>query len=174
MVSIAPTVKEGQRECPLKEIKGKEINVFCIFVNDSQLVIMNKTQLVILFIAFLITSCTKPSEYNSSVEPDGKDNVQEKVEYYVRYCFDSSTGRFDISYTDVDGKGIYLSNVVAGPNFERTVGPVEKGFTASLYVKSTTGGDQFNGRIEIKKGEAPFVVKKEGNTYYTIKYTIDF
>ena len=135
---------------------------------------MKRTLLIITSIAALLISCAKPSDSNIPTEPEGKENAEGTVEYYVRYCFDSSTGRFDITYTDVNGQGTHLSNVVAGPNFERTVGPVEKGFSAMFSVKSTTGSDQYNGRIEVKKGDAPFVVKKEGNAYYSIKYTIDF
>lgn len=122
---------------------------------------------VVLILSF--TSCGK----DTPVSPETPGQEPAAVEYYVKYCIDQGGGRGNVSYKKEDGSLAYLENIVIG-SFERTVGPVQKGFEASLSAMSTSAGNQLNGRIEVKKGEAPFVVKKEGIVTYGLTYTIDF
>ena len=122
---------------------------------------------VVLILSF--TSCGK----DTPVSPDTPGQEPAAVEYYVKYCIDQGGGRGNVSYKIEDGSTTYLNNIVIG-SFERTVGPVKKGFEASITAQSTSAGNQLNGRIEVKKGDAPFVVKKEGIVTYGLTYTIDF
>ena len=122
---------------------------------------------VVLILSFISCGKDKP------ISPDIPGQEPAAVEYYVKYCIDQGGGRGDVSYKIEDSSTTYLNNIVIG-SFERAVGPVKKGFEASITAQSTSYGSQINGRIEVKKGDAPFVVKKEGIVTYGLTYTIDF
>ena len=113
----------------------------------------------------LACSCTKGRQ---SGDEQGAD-----IEYYVKYASNGLAGRYDASYQDVD-KVVSLRSI-AGENFERIVGPVPKGFRAFLTIK----GDYLSPsvRIEVKKGDNPFVVKAEavGMTSFggSVNYVIE-
>ena len=113
-------------------------------------------------------SCVKVKE-----DPE-KPNVEE-TRYYVRYVSNGLSRRYDVHYTDADGKDTYLASQ-AGETFERTVGPVSKGFKASFSIK----GDYVEPtvRIEVKEGDFPFVVKAEATCISfsfgaSVSYTIE-
>ena len=126
----------------------------------------------LIFAICTLMACDKSSTSPSYEQPKD-DNIADI--YYVRYCFDEggSGGRYNISYTREDGKRTNLSNIVPGEHFERTVGPVNLGFKATLTVTSTSGSNNPNARIEIKKNDSPFLVKIEGNSSYGLSYTIE-
>jgi hypothetical protein len=97
-----------------------------------------------------------------------------EAEYYVKYASNGLNGKYYVSYADADGTMVYLSNI-SGTDFERTVGPVSKGFEASFAIR----GDNTlpSVRIEVKEGSGPFVVKAEAVAHSavsgaSVKYTI--
>ncbi len=124
----------------------------------------------------LIIGCTNP-------EPGPNDNNQDvEVEYYVKYASDGLNGNgiyaYNASYTDETGKNRTLSNQSADC-FERTIGPVKYGFKAHFEIHVDNSNDTRGRavRIEVKKGENPFVVKAENSTSrggVGVSYTIDF
>lgn len=101
----------------------------------------------------------------------------EEVDYYVKYSIsDGSSGK--VTYKIENGAATTVDGV-SFTGFERTIGPVKKGFEASITVTPAINPTSYykptaNGRIEIKKGDAPFVVKKEGVINYGLTYKIDF
>ncbi len=99
-----------------------------------------------------MSSCTKAETTTQQ---------EEEEEYYIRYCAEEAIGT--ITYTDVSGTITVKANSSI-TNFERTVGPVKKGFTARFTItqESFIPGREKSLRIECKKGSAPFVVKAEG------------
>lgn len=100
----------------------------------------------------ILSSCTK-----SEVEAD---------EYFVRYVSNGLSGRYYATYSDEEGNEISLSSIT-GETFERIIGPVEKGYTAKFSIPR----ENATVRIEVKKNNAPFVVKKEGPD--GVQYTIE-
>lgn len=117
--------------------------------------------------SFLFVSCTKGNESdNNSIE----QKAETEDVYFVKYASNGLSGRYNATYTKEDGKSTSLQSI-AGSDFERTVGPVEKGFKASFTITLNTGGYGAV-RIEVKKNDEPFLVKKE-STYGGVSYTIE-
>ena len=131
---------------------------------------MNKILYLIIPFLFLevIASCSK--------NPVSPETNREEIQYYVRYASDGlSISGYYVNYTNEEGKNVHLSNQSA-ETFERTIGPVSKGFKASFSIK----GDYFlpTIRIEVKEGNNPFVVKAEKTAGVpsvgaSISYTIE-
>ena len=90
---------------------------------------------------------------------DSPGETQEDV-YYVKYASNGLEGTYSVYYTSEDGKSVSLENI-KGADFERTIGPVSKGFKAGFNVRSTLNYTTVAVRIEVKKGNEPFIVKKE-------------
>lgn len=121
-----------------------------------------------------VVSCTKPSS--------DTDSTAEQTEYYVRYASDGLAGTgilvYNVSYTDETGKKQSFSDMTAD-SFERVIGPVSVGFEASLRISVANYNDTRTraARIEVKKGNGPFVVKveKSGKGYsgVSVSYTIE-
>jgi len=105
------------------------------------------------FIA-IVASCT-PSPAVNNEENGGAEDV-----YYVKYASNGLEGTYSAHYTSEDGKSIGLPNI-KGADFERTIGPVSKGFKAQFSIMSTLNYTTVSVRIEVKKGNEPFIVKKE-------------
>ena len=83
--------------------------------------------LLTLGILFFATSCAKES-------PDVND-----ASYYVKYASDGfeSYNKYVVTYTDENGETVRLSDF-RGDDFERTVGPVSKGFKAEYSITCTS------------------------------------
>lgn len=89
----------------------------------------------------------------------GRNDV--KSEYYIRYCAERARGV--VSYSNETGTTTTLNTgQTMISKFERTVGPVSKGFSASFSINTGTG-TVMPLRIECKKDDGPFVVKVESN-----------
>lgn len=121
------------------------------------MLLMKRTLIILAF--FLIAACSGKPSLNQEGEPleQGSNAPESEVDYFVKYVSNGLTRRYDASYADVNGM-VNLSNI-AGETFERTVGPVKQGFVAKFSIK----GDYMDPaiRIEVKKGDEPFVVKVE-------------
>ena len=114
--------------------------------------------------ALLLVSCEEG--YNTPQQGGKTDDT----EYYVKYSI-KSPGIYkyfsDIYYADVNGTkstsiGYSLSN------WSVTIGPVKKGFKASVRNEKGTG----NNMIEISKNGGPFALKAEGQN--GASYKINF
>lgn len=117
--------------------------------------------LLTLGILFFATLCAKES-------PDVND-----ASYYVKYASDGfkSYNKYVVTYTDENGETVRLSDF-RGDDFERTIGPVPRGFKAEYSITCTSS--QYTNiavglRIEVKKDNGPFVIKKDA-----VKESIDF
>lgn len=133
---------------------------------------MNTMKRILLFCIIVLSSacllsCTKGSNEGNGNAENG-DTITEDV-YFVKYASDGLSGRYDASYTDENGRQVSLQSI-AGETFERTVGPVKKGFKATFSI--TRDYTQAAVRIETKKNDEPFLVKKE-STYGSVSYTIE-
>lgn len=129
---------------------------------------MKRLTLILAVVCLTIVSCV-PVSVNEPVQGDNT-----LIEYYVKYA--SNGGGRTLSYTDENGKTVTLENI-GGDSFERTVGPVSAGFSASFYVMPKLSTTYVNARIEVKKGDNPFVVKAEYSSSVpgesaTVSYTI--
>lgn len=118
----------------------------------------------------VLSSCTKGTQ-----PEEGEPEATAEVEYFVKYVSNGLSRRYNVNYTDANGANVSLRDI-AGENFERTVGPVSKGFKAFFSIQ----GDYLNPavRIEVKKGNNPFVVKAESASYSSsvgasVSYTIE-
>lgn len=116
------------------------------------------TVIIISLFAFTLTSC------------EGTNQPENIDEYYVKYSIDV-TGPYQhfwkIVYADVNGmKTTNEGNSVK--HWTITIGPVKKGFRASVCNKMGTG---YN-KIEVSKNHGPFTNKAGGED--SANYVIDF
>ena len=121
-----------------------------------------KKFLVLLVSAIAFFACTPESANQPS-------SSEEEI-FFVKYISDRPIGT--ASYTNEEGKTITIRNVTGSNGvFERTVGPVYKGFTCSFSMDRGTGVNDLPVRIEVKKNNQPFVIKVEG--IGRVSYTIE-
>ena len=112
--------------------------------------------LLISLLTFTFTSCEGFNTPNNG----GSTSQNSQDEYYVKYSIDV-TGPYQhfwkISYADVDGtKTSNDGNSVK--HWTVTIGPVKKGFHASVRNAMGTGMN----KIEVSKNNGPFVLKASG------------
>ena len=132
-----------------------------------------------LFFSFLglllltASSCSKENTVDCNF-PETPDAV-----YYIRYASNGLEGTYSADYTSENNETVRLSNI-KGADFERTIGPVSKGFKANFGIRSTLNYTTVAVRIEVRKGNEPFMVKKEAvstsNGYAcscSVSYTIE-
>lgn len=88
---------------------------------------------------------------------DDDDNAEE---YYVRYSMGIKPGDdVFMSLTGTEGEKI-VQQVSYEPTVSYTVGPVSKGFEASLAASVNGGHASEYLQIEISRGNSPFVTAK--------------
>ena len=117
---------------------------------------MKKIVLILMGFVIALVSCT-PSAATAD-ENDITDSAEDL--YYVKYASNGLEGTYSATYTDESGKSVSLSSI-KGADFERTIGPVSTGYKANFHIMSTLNYTTISLRIEIKKGNDPFVVKNE-------------
>lgn len=126
--------------------------------------------LLIIVLPLCIVACTKADT--------GEDSTVEQTEYYVKYASEGLSSTYNVSYTDETGKKQSFSDI-SGETFERIIGPVAVGYEATfrIWVSNTNDTKTRAARIEVKKGNSPFVVKveKSGKGYsgVSVSYTIE-
>ena len=103
----------------------------------------------------IVSSCTKESHMDDGNSIDTEDDV-----YYIRYASNGLEGTYSVTYTSEDNQSVQLPNI-KGADFERVIGPVSKGFKATYSVMSTLQYTTVAVRIEVRKGNEPFLVKNE-------------
>ncbi|HAC40558.1 MAG TPA: hypothetical protein DCF48_03175 [Rikenellaceae bacterium] len=104
-----------------------------------------------------------------------QDYVNE-TEYYVKYAAEGY--REYVIFTNEAEEAITFSHNSSEP-FERVIGPVRAGFKAYIQVgiDSNNNTKTQSARIEVRKGDSPFVLKAENSgvrrviTRYTIEKT---
>ncbi len=121
----------------------------------------NRTIALLILLISLLVGCKK------------QDNVDE-TEYYVRYA---AEGRREfVIFTNEAGEAITLRHNSSDP-FERVIGPVRAGFQAFILVgiDSNNNTQTQSARIEVRKGDSPFVLKAEntGVRRVTTRYTVE-
>ena len=109
--------------------------------------------------------CSKDSQ--SGTPSDNGDTIEDI--YFVKYVCDKAYGT--ARYTNEEGKSVTSPSVYNGGSFERTIGPVAKGFKSSVTVDRGTGVRDLAVRIEVKRNDEPFVVKVEG--ICSVSYVIE-
>lgn len=108
----------------------------------------------------------------------GKDGGGEESRYYVRYSGETSTVHIvETTYTVATDTGTdSYKTTGAGSDYSVTVGPVKKGFQASISCAcgETEGYYIKNQRvtIEVSKDGDPFALKASGTSQAS--YTIDY
>ena len=119
------------------------------------------------------SSCSKENTVDCNF-PETPDAV-----YYIRYASNGLEGTYSADYTSENNETVRLSNI-KGADFERTIGPVSKCFKANFGIRSTLNYTTVAVRIEVRKGNEPFMVKKEAvstsNGYAcscSVSYTIE-
>lgn len=125
-------------------------------------------------VMIITQSCTPNNATNDNEKPNATTDV-----YYVKYASNGLEGTYSVNYTAEDGQPVYVSNI-KGADFERTIGPVSKGFEANFTITSTLNYTTVAVRIEVKKNNEPFIVKKESVTHSKgfpctcgVKYTVE-
>lgn len=124
-------------------------------------------KLFFLFAAGVLTAACE--EFNTPYSGGGGGSTS-TVEYYVRYTIKSPGTYYyfsDIYYNDVNGTGSAEKNHSVS-SWTVTIGPVKKGFKASVRNERGTG----NNIIEVSKNGSPFAQKATGtnSASYTINY----
>lgn len=121
-------------------------------------------RLFIFLAAMLMVAC---DYYNRADQGGGKTSSDE---YYVKYTI-KSLGTYyyfsDIYYADVNGTGS-AEKGHSVKSWTVTIGPVKKGFKASVRNEKGTG----NAQIEVSKNNGPFALKASGQN--SASYTINF
>jgi len=118
-----------------------------------------KKLFTLLAAAILMVAC---KDFNSP--------QQDKTEYYVKYTIKSPGTYYyfsDITYADVSGTGS-AEKGHSVKSWTVTIGPVKKGFKASVKNAKGTGDNQ----IEVSKAGGPFSLKASGTN--SASYTINF
>ncbi len=110
----------------------------------------------------------------SVVACDNDEPLSAGERYYVRYTAIAEPDRqIDMNFTDENGNNTLIQSSRPDGKFEYSVGPVSKGFNANLVVSYSDGGAVSFLSIEVAIGAEPFVMKKRGNNYYSLKYVIE-
>ena len=120
---------------------------------------------ILLAVLFLTLGCSKDSQLGT---PSDNGDTLEDI-YFVKYVCDKAYGT--ARYTNEEGKSVTSPSVYNGGSFERTIGPVAKGFKSSVTVDRGTGVRDLAVRIEVKRNDEPFVVKVEG--ICSVSYVIE-
>ena len=119
-------------------------------------------KLFFLLITSLLVACDGFVELNQPQE--------QPAEYYVRYSI-TAEGAYtyfsDVYYADVYGTGSAHKSYSVR-SWTVTIGPVKKGFKASVRNEKGTGNNQ----IEVSKNNGPFALKASGQN--KASYTINF
>ncbi|MDY3964216.1 MAG: hypothetical protein SOY98_07965 [Candidatus Cryptobacteroides sp.] len=106
-------------------------------------------------VLLIVWSCSK----EPSAAIDDNSETTDAI-YYVRYAANGLEGTYSVNYTSEEEK-VSLPNI-KGADFERTIGPVSRGFEASFGIQSNLNYTTVAVRIEVRKGNTePFIVKKE-------------
>jgi hypothetical protein len=99
----------------------------------------------------------------------GCEKSQENDEYYVKYQVESSTiyfgGKLNVQFSDINGSIPLVIN--QRENWETTIGPVQKGYIASISA-TKQGWDGITAenhlklylRIQVSKNNGPFTLKQ--------------
>ncbi len=116
----------------------------------------------------------------SSCEDDNNVNSDE---YYIKYDVTSSTiyVGYQLDFTIKNENNEYVT-VRTGGSPETIIGPVKKGFTATLEVNAvgeTYDQLKLNAKIHVSKNDSPFALKAsdESDSYrdfVALSYTIDY
>jgi len=128
---------------------------------------------VIVFIGITILGCEKENGTNNSDE------------YYVKYEVNSTTiysqSKQSVTISAEDNKDLIFT-VEQGTDWETVIGPVKKGFTATLKVVAIT--ETYNKlrlytSIYVSKNDSPFALKVNDGSdtprdSVQISYTIDY
>ena len=128
------------------------------------------TLVFVITIGIIISSCNKESDND---------------EYYVKYEVNSSTiytgGKLDVLIKTENNENLSLI-INKNALWETIIGPVHKGFNASMKVSSPT--ETYNKlklytNIYVSKNDSPFALKKSNGSdiprdSVEINYTIDF
>jgi len=132
-----------------------------------------------LLVGVFVVSCEK--ENDSGPE----DNNSSSDEYYVKYEVNSSTiymgGKLDMTIRTEENKNLTLE-IDQRTLHETIIGPVEKGFAASMSVTAqgnTHDKLKLYTNIYVSKNGSPFALKKsdgsdEPRDFVQLSYTIDY
>lgn len=113
-----------------------------------------------------------------------KDEVKYD-EYYIKYEVNSSTiysgGKLDVDFT-AENNQYFNMQIPTRTSWEIIIGPVKKGFRASLKVSeagNNYGHLRLYAKISVRKNDSPFALKEfddsdEPRTSVEINYTIDY
>ena len=109
-----------------------------------------------------------------------KDSEKEVYEYYVRYEYSltSSNPMVGVQYNNKiisinTDTGVINVTTIAN-SYSETIGPVKKGFDASITVKYDGGsGGTTNFKIYVARGSEPFALKATSTNTASASYTIN-
>ncbi len=102
--------------------------------------------------------------------------------YYVKYVVDVSNMQkapLDVSVKSKSNKDLKFEINDLNGYWEKVVGPVRKGFKASMEVSHPVGKQIIHSEIYVRKNDGPFELKMrddkfEWRTTLEMDYTIDF
>jgi len=103
-------------------------------------------------------------------------------EYYVKYVFNSSSihigGKIDVTITAEDNEAKTFV-VYQRQRWETTIGPVKKGFLASLQAVAASTNQSLSAEIQVSENDSPFALKEiddsdERRDNIQVSYTIDY
>jgi hypothetical protein len=112
----------------------------------------------------------------------GCNEKEEPDEYYVKYAVSSNTIYSQLTlYTTVNNENNVDLNYTfyAGAPWEKIIGPVQKGFNATLEVSCVDAELLIGLEIYVSKNDSPFAIKaSDSNGQYRksaqLGYTIDY
>jgi hypothetical protein len=167
------TKKEIQKQHKRKIMNYKTEAKSSNFKSIRQLLLVRLVWVIIITLGLISTGCDNNKE---EADPD---------EYYVKYEVNSSTiysgGKLDVTINSETNVPLALT-IYQRVLWEAIVGPVEKGFVASMSVKAvgeTNNQLKLFTNIYVSKNNSPFALKKTDGSdsprdQVNITYTIDY
>ena len=151
--------------------------------NNKKIQLNTKTQWLRIALSWMFLMTIGTINYSCDNKCDN-DIVPHDV-YYVKYEVKSSTiytgGKLDVIINTENNKDMTLI-INKNALWETVIGPVQKGFNASLDVSSPT--ETYNKlklytNIYVSKNDSPFALKKSDGSdtprdFVKINYTIDY
>jgi len=98
----------------------------------------------------------------------------------ILYIMSSPQYGSNVLYRDIDGEMKSAYDGVHAPKFDKTIGPVKKGFTATLSGKNNLNSYNSTPKMKIQVSKNNGVLVDKAELYFrninegTIEYTIDF
>jgi len=140
---------------------------------------------LILILGFIVTASVTIIGCENTTGNEKENNSENTDEYYVKYEVNSETiyygGKLDVTINTESNEAKTIT-IDQRKLWETTIGPVPKGFQATLEAVATGQTHdklKLSAKINVSKNDSPFALKKsdtsdEPRDTIELNYTIDY